>query len=98
MAISIGCVIGDTIKGKSTFVDIAPYQICKGKDHMHQFLQDIIDGGGEGIILRDPLCSYQPGRSSGYLKHKVRNEYAHNVSELTLYHQTNRDTETLKPN
>jgi ATP-dependent DNA ligase len=38
---------------------------------MHQFLQDIIDGGGEGIILRDPLSLHQAGRSSGFLKHKV---------------------------
>jgi ATP-dependent DNA ligase len=39
---------------------------------MNQFLQDIIDMGGEGIILRDPLSPHQPGRSSGFLKHKVR--------------------------
>jgi ATP-dependent DNA ligase len=38
---------------------------------MQQFLQDIIDEGGEGIILRDPLCPYRPGRSGGFLKHKV---------------------------
>lgn len=40
-------------------------------NHLESFLQDIIDGGGEGIILRDPSAPYQPGRSSGYLKHKV---------------------------
>jgi ATP-dependent DNA ligase len=38
---------------------------------MHQFLQDIIDEGGEGIILRDPFSPYQSGRSVGFLKHKV---------------------------
>jgi ATP-dependent DNA ligase len=38
---------------------------------MEQFLQDIIDEGGEGIILRDPLAPNQSGRSPGFLKHKV---------------------------
>jgi ATP-dependent DNA ligase len=41
---------------------------------MQQFLQDIIDMGGEGIILRDPLSPYQVGRSSGFLKHKVQHK------------------------
>jgi len=38
---------------------------------MQTFMQDIIDEGGEGIILRDPLSIYQAGTSTGYLKHKV---------------------------
>jgi ATP-dependent DNA ligase len=50
---------------------VAPKEECKGDQHMQEFLQDIVDGGGEGIILRDPLCLYQGGRSSGFLKHKV---------------------------
>jgi DNA ligase-1 len=54
-----------------SFLEIAPKQICKNMDHMQQFLQDIIDEGGEGIILRDPLAPHQSGRSSGFLKHKV---------------------------
>jgi len=39
--------------------------------HLEKFLQDIIDKGGEGIILRDPVARIQPGRDPGYLKHKV---------------------------
>jgi DNA ligase-1 len=54
-----------------SFVEVAPKQVCEGMNHMESFLQDIIDEGGEGIILRDPFSPYQPGRSSGYLKHKV---------------------------
>jgi DNA ligase-1 len=53
------------------FIEVAPKEVCKGMDHMQEFLQDIIDEGGEGIILRDPLCTYQSGRSPGFLKHKV---------------------------
>jgi ATP-dependent DNA ligase len=38
---------------------------------METFFQDVIDKGGEGIILRDPTAPYESGRSKGYLKHKV---------------------------
>jgi len=39
--------------------------------HLEEFLQDVVDKGGEGIILRDPFIPLQAGRSMGYLKHKV---------------------------
>jgi len=39
--------------------------------HVESFYQEIIEKGGEGIILRDPLAPYQHGRSSSFLKHKV---------------------------
>jgi len=39
--------------------------------HLEAFFQDIIDKGGEGIILRDPKAPMIAGRSAGYLKHKV---------------------------
>jgi ATP-dependent DNA ligase len=52
-------------------VNLAPKEECQNEHHMQMFLQDIIDGGGEGIILRDPLAQHQSGRSPGFLKHKV---------------------------
>ena len=39
--------------------------------HLEKIFQDIIDQGGEGIILRQPTAPYQGGRSAGFLKHKV---------------------------
>jgi len=45
---------------------------CLDMNHLEVFFQDIIDQGGEGIILRDPSSSYQSGRSKGFLKHKVQ--------------------------
>ena len=44
---------------------------CKDIQHLESFFQDVIDKGGEGVILRDPMGLWQPGRSAGYLKHKV---------------------------
>ena len=53
------------------FVEVAPYQECKDTSHLEYVFQEIIDKGGEGIILRDPNTPYVAGRSGGYLKHKV---------------------------
>jgi ATP-dependent DNA ligase len=55
----------------SQFLEVAPKEECKGMHHMQEFLQDILNLGGEGIILRNPLTPNQAGRSVGYLKHKV---------------------------
>lgn len=62
-------LLGD---GKHKYLELAPREICKSTTHLEAFFQDIIDGGGEGIILRDPSSLYVPGKSVGYLKHKVR--------------------------
>jgi DNA ligase 1 len=56
---------------RDSFLEIAPKVECTGTDHLERYLQDIIDKGGEGIILRDPQEEYVPGRAKGYLKHKV---------------------------
>jgi len=60
----------------SKYLEIAPKQICTGTDHLDKIFQDIVDGNGEGVILRDPDAPYKPGRSSGYLKHKVSSPLA----------------------
>ena len=52
-------------------IEIAQKQKCMDTTHMERFFQEVMDKGGEGIILRDPNAPYQPGRSLGYLKHKV---------------------------
>lgn len=57
---------------KSEYVDVAPKLECEGITHVEKIFQDVVDTGGEGIILRDPASLLQGGRSAGYLKHKVR--------------------------
>lgn len=52
-------------------IEIANKFECQGEEHLERFFQDILDQGGEGVILRDPTSAYQAGRSSGFLKHKV---------------------------
>jgi len=53
------------------YIQLAYKEKCRDLAHMETFFQDVIDKGGEGIILRDPEAPYQPGRAPGYLKHKV---------------------------
>jgi len=50
-------------------------KVCHGLPHLEEILQDIMDKGGEGIILRDPKTPLQPGRGHGYLKHKVSDDH-----------------------
>jgi hypothetical protein len=52
-------------------IELAQWRECEGSKHLEQFFQDIMDMGGEGVILRDPNAPLQPGRSPGFLKHKV---------------------------
>ena len=67
------------------FLELAKKKVCKDVTHLEKLFQDILEKGGEGVILRDPHCPYQPGRSAGYLKHKVlslTHYYAPTLSKL----------------
>ena len=55
------------------YIELAKKDVCGDTAHLEKFLQDVMDKGGEGVILRDPRSLYHPGRSPGYLKHKVSN-------------------------
>jgi len=63
-------------------VQVAERQVCTDMQHLERVFQDMIDRGGEGIILRNPKSMYQPGRSPGYLKHKVYISYKNPLSPL----------------
>ena len=41
------------------------------KDHLYWFVQYVIDGGGEGVILQRKWSSYKRGRSLDVMKFKV---------------------------
>ena len=53
------------------YSQIAPKEECKDIQHLQQFLQEIIEQGGEGIILRNPSSLYEKGKSRSFLKLKV---------------------------
>jgi len=82
------------------FIDIAEKVVCRDLAHLESFFQDVIDKGGEGIILRDPHAPLQSGRSSSYLKHKVFHISCLIISFLLMIQlmiqSTIRNIETLK--
>jgi ATP dependent DNA ligase domain len=45
--------------------------LCTGKKQLNQMVQNIINDGGEGVILRKPKSIYENGRSSTLIKLKV---------------------------
>lgn len=44
---------------------------CKGKEHLFEKLEDVEQGGGEGLMLRKPNSDYENRRSSHLLKVKT---------------------------
>ena len=80
------------------YVEVAQKQECQDMQHLEKFFQDVIDKGGEGIILRDPEAGLQPGRSAGYLKHKVTIIHLLSASHSNKYSYFPflRNIETLK--
>ena len=66
-------------EGKWKYIEVAPKQECTGMEHLERRFQEILDFGGEGIILRDPQAPWQTGRSQGYLKHKVHRIAVFNI-------------------
>ena len=53
------------------YVEVVEPVVCADVAHLEKFFQDVIDAGGEGVILRDPGAPFKHGRDPGYLKHKV---------------------------
>lgn len=64
---------GNALEGKGhRYIELAPYEECKDFSYLEKYFQDVVDKGGEGIILRDPIRPYESGNTQGYLKHKVQ--------------------------
>lgn len=49
---------------------IIPQHIVKSKQQAQNFLQQVEQMGGEGVVFRNPKLPYQIGRSYGFLKWK----------------------------
>jgi len=67
----LACIAAALGKQEYKHIEVVPFERCEDMNHLQQFFQTVMDRGGEGIILRDPKAVLTPGRSPGYLKHKV---------------------------
>ena len=45
------------------FMKLVPTVKCESKKKVQKFFEDIVAAGGEGIMLRNGLAVYTPGRS-----------------------------------
>ncbi len=43
---------------------------CQGREHMQRFLENVVQKGGEGVMVKDPSSEYFTGRDSRILKVK----------------------------
>jgi len=56
------------------YVRIPLKEECRDMQHLQQFLQGIIEQGGEGIILRNPSSLYEHGRSRAFFSNSRQPE------------------------
>ena len=56
----------------SKFVSVTEHVSCRGKQHLEEFSEKILDRGGEGVMLREPNSYYVHRRSNCLKKFKVR--------------------------
>lgn len=50
---------------------VAPRISCESSGNLKLFVENIIEDGGEGVILRKHSSLYEPGRSQNLIKLKV---------------------------
>ena len=48
--------------------------LCEGHAHLQEELKKVLDKGGEGLMLRDPMSRYENKRSKTLLKVKVMHD------------------------
>lgn len=68
---------------KPVALSIIPQIEIKSQTHLNEFLQQVVNQGGEGVVLRDPAAAYQTGRLDGALKLKP---YQDEDCEVMGYH------------
>jgi len=51
-------------------ISLIPMEKCSGEEHLQNYLQEIINKGGEGIMIHHPELHYRPGRTEKLLKVK----------------------------
>jgi len=62
--------IREVLTGKSEFVTPLPHYRCTGHEHLHRELANVMELGGEGLMLRQSGSRYESGRSTTLLKVK----------------------------
>jgi len=67
---------------KHSYLDVLPQIEVESQEHLNDFLRDITDHNGEGVVVRNPVATYQTGRLSSALKFKL---FQDEECEVTSY-------------
>jgi DNA ligase-1 len=54
-----------------THLQVITDLVCEGSQHLNAFFTNVLQKGGEGVILRNPKSLYETGRSDSFYKLKV---------------------------
>lgn len=57
-------------KSPNRYIKIIPQIVCKDKNHLNKFLNELLENGAEGVIIKNPNLSYETGRTKNSLKVK----------------------------
>lgn len=60
-----------TKKMKGGMICVLPAVKCTGKAHFEELMKQVLQKGGEGLMLRQPGSMYESGRSKSLYKHKL---------------------------
>jgi DNA ligase-1 len=60
------------ILNRAVNANVIDFWVCEGRDQLLQQLKNIVDNGGEGLMLRKPGSRYEKKRSNTLLKVKPR--------------------------
>ena len=52
------------------FCKMVKHVRCESAGHLQEMFTDVVNGGGEGLMLRDPAAVYEPWRTGALLKMK----------------------------
>lgn len=55
----------------NNFIKIIPQIVCKDKEHLDKFLNQMLKKQAEGVMIKNPFLEYQEGRNSSILKVKT---------------------------
>ena len=57
-------------KSPNKYIKIIPQIVCKDKNHLNNFLQELLKNGAEGVIIKNPDLDCESGRTKNSLKVK----------------------------
>ena len=57
-------IIVERIGNGNRYIEVAKKEECIDTAHLERFFQDVMEQGGEGVILRDPFACLVAGRTT----------------------------------